>query len=114
MAVAMMAIILAGILPAYMRYSQINTDREFRTLAAAVAQQEMERLRRQEFSQWPGPSENVWTVSMAGRTFEVTVDHAAYTGPLSGEVSGAREVELTVRHSGRIMYEVGTVYTLFQ
>ena len=106
-AVAILGIILAGILPSFISYSRLNTDSEFRTSAVAVAQEVMEDLRQLRLARWP-ETQVVWSRNMGGRDFEVLIEHEPWE-----DSSNAREVQLQVTHDDRVLYEVETVYTQF-
>lgn len=106
-ALTLLGVILASMVPAMIHYMQINTRAEIRTGAVAVAQQELDALRAVET--WP----------TSGSQRSVTVGNAVYTATLShkpfcdagGCYAGARLVHMEITHEGRSLYEVETVYT---
>jgi type II secretory pathway pseudopilin PulG len=107
-ALTLLGVALGSLLPAFAMNLQVNTLSELRTGAIAVAQQELDDLRAT--STWP-PNGTVRTVQTGAATYE-----AVYTiqGYCEGAIcySGARRVAVEVRHNGRPLYRVQTVYTL--
>ena len=110
MAIAILGIIVAGIVPAYSHYSQLNTISELKSSAAAVAQEQMERMRRQDFSMWEGSGHSSM-ISMGGREFEMVVTHSPYGSDENSHVSGARRIHTAIFSGNRLVYEVTTIYT---
>lgn len=106
-ATAIVGILIAGVAGAFTAYMRINTDNEVRTGAVAAAQTVVDGLR--SGGGWPS-SGTVLAVASHGRTYDVELTYQPYT---AGGVTytGARLVEVEVRHAGRTRYEVGTIFT---
>lgn len=102
-----LGIILAAILPAFVNNMRINTDGEIRTNAVAVGQQTMDDLRGRETWLASGTQQ---VVEMGGSLYTATLVHDRYC---EGEdcFDGARQVSVEVRHNGRVLYRVETVFT---
>lgn len=106
-ALVLLGVILASLIPAMTHYMRINTAGELRTGAVAAAQQELDALRALET--WPA----------SGSQRSVAVGNAVYTATLSyqqycdadGCHAGARRVHMEVTHDGRSLYQVETVFT---
>jgi type II secretory pathway pseudopilin PulG len=109
-AVAVLAVALAAIVPVFTSFARINTDNELRTGAVAAAQQVMDRLRQQPFGEWPA-SGSVEVVETGLRTYQVEVTYC--TEDLAYCQSGSRHVRLGVGFNDRRVYAVETVYSRF-
>ncbi|MBS3933627.1 MAG: prepilin-type N-terminal cleavage/methylation domain-containing protein [Truepera sp.] len=106
-AVAILAIILASVIPAFVNYLNINTASEVRTGAVAVAQRLLDDLRA--VSAWP-PSGTVTTVATGQRAYSAILTHSQFC--YGGRCfSGARRVRVEVSYAGRTYYQVETVFT---
>lgn len=110
MAVAVLGIIVAGIVPAYSHYSQLNTRSELKSSAAAMAQEQMEKMRRLDFSMWEA-SGHTETKSMGGREFTMVVSHSQYKPDDGTTISGAKKIHTKISSGDRLIYEVTTIYT---
>lgn len=106
-AVAILTIVLAGVIPAFVNYLSVNTSSEVRTGAVAVAQQLLDDLRA--VGSWP-PSGTVVSVTTGRRTYSATLTHSQFCD--GGRCfDGARRVRVEVSHAGRTYYQVETVFT---
>ncbi len=116
-AVAIVGIVLAATVPAFVGNLRINTDNETRSGAVTAAQTVMDRLRGD--AAWPeyggspgGPAlPPVVTVEASARSYDVRIDYGPYCDDAGTCYAGARRVELEVTHDGRVFYRVATVFT---
>ena len=106
--VAILAIVLAGIVPAIMSYLHVNNESDVRSGAVAAAETVLDGLRQTPVATW-SPSGTVRSASGGDRTYQVTI---LYCTPSLPYCSGdARHVEAVVRYQGKVYYDVQTVYT---
>lgn len=106
-ALGLMGVILSALLPTFANNLRINTESELRTDAVQVAQVELDRLRA--LSTWPATGSTTTVVTELA-TYETELTHALYCA--GGTCfQGAREVTVEVRHRGRVLYRVTTVFT---
>lgn len=106
---AVLGIALAGILPAFFGYMNVNTRNEVRTGAVAAAQEQMEALRFGDPSAMPtggatGPS----YVAIDDREYELTSRYCVrseYCTPNS------RHVLIEVGFGGNVIYQTESVFT---
>ena len=114
-AISILAILLAGVVPAFTNALRINTGSEVRSQAVAAAQTVLESLRAQPPSAWPaysaGGDPPVQQVEVGRRTFDVTVRHQEYCDAGGDCFDNAREIDLEVSFRDEIRYRVSTVYT---
>lgn len=109
LAVAMLGILVAALVPAFGGYANINLRNEIRTGAVAAAQQRVDRLRQQSFDEWP-VSGSTQDVNSNGRDFETTLIFC------SGDVNthctvNSRHLRIEVRFNDNLEYSVETVFT---
>jgi type II secretory pathway pseudopilin PulG len=111
-AVAIVAILLAGLVPSFVNALRINTDSEVRSQAVAAAQTVLDSLRAEP--DWPpyaGGQPPVRQVDVGGRSYDVTIEYAPYVSDAGDTYDGAREVRLEVAYRDEVRYTVATVYT---
>ncbi|TVP75469.1 MAG: type II secretion system protein [Gemmatimonadales bacterium] len=107
-ALAVLAVILGALVPAFAQNLRTNTDSEKRTAAVAIAQQEVDNLRAS--SNWPSSGTTRQVQSGQG-TYETVLNYQRYCD--GGTCfDGARIVTVEVRFNDRTIYEVETVFTL--
>jgi len=114
-AVSILAILLAAVVPAFTNALRINTRSETRSQAVAAAQTVLESLRAQPPADWPaytpGGDPPVQQVDVGGRTFDVTVHYEEYCDAAGDCFDNAREIDLEVSFRDDVRYRVSTVYT---
>ena len=106
--VAILAVVLAGIVPAFLSYLRVNNQSDVRGGAVAAAESVLDNLRQTPIAAW-GPSGTVLNASGGDRTYEVTVLYCTASLPYCS--SDTRHVEAVVRYQGKVYYDVQTVYT---
>jgi general secretion pathway protein I len=106
-ALAILSVALAAVTPAFISFSQVNTKTELKSGAVAAAQQVLDGLRQQAFTDWP----SALNVDAGSRRYDVglVVCSAGTAGCLSS--NNARHVRLEVRYGGKSYYTVETVLT---
>lgn len=111
-ALVILGIALAAIVPAFTSYSKINTDSQARGEAVAVAQQVLDRLRKREFTEWPsqGASE---TISSGTQLYQAVVSWCTEGTTNCSTTPSARQVKVEVKRNDKVIYTVETVYTDF-
>jgi general secretion pathway protein I len=109
LALAILGIALAGILPAFVGYMDVTTRNEVRTGAVAAAQQQMETLRVADPSSMPssgatGPD----YVEIEDREYELISRYC-----VRGEycTTNARHVLVEVGFGGDVVYQTESVFT---
>lgn len=109
-ALAILGIALAAIIPAFTNYARVNTNSELRTGAISAGQQVMESLRQRTFANWP---ENGATeiASSGDRDYEVGISYCVEGDADCLSRGQMRHVKLEVRHGGTVRYELETIYT---
>lgn len=108
-AIAILAVLLAGVVPAFVSNLRVNTDSEIRTGAVAAAQTVLDRFRVLPTKDWPASGATL-SIASHGRSYDVTVVHEGFCQ--GGTCySGADLIELEVMHGGRTRYSVSTVFT---
>lgn len=108
-ALVIMGVVLAALLPALARNMSINTTGDLRTGAVAVAQETLDNLRATTEDDWPG----------SGTETDVDTGETVYASEVTYEpycdggncFVGAREVQVRVSHNGQLLYQVETVFT---
>jgi len=109
LALALLGIALAGILPAFFGYMNVNTRNEVRTGAVAAAQEQMESLRVADPSALPstgatGPS----YIGIDDREFELTSRYCIRPEYCS---TNSRHVLIEVAFGGNVIYQTESVFT---
>ena len=128
-AIAILAIVLVAVVPAFVYYLQTNTKTEVRTQAVTLAQEALEHLRLLDPSTLPTngsyppfsdysktkscdekPSEDEYCqVARNGRTYTVRIIFCPEGSSLCGP--HARHVRVEVDQGGKEIYAVETVFT---
>lgn len=117
-AIVVIGVLLAGVIPSFVSNLKINTESEVRSQAVTAAQTILDALRAD--GAWPDYGLDidgnptippVRQVTSGGRTFDVEIDYGPYCEDGGSCLDGAQEVQLEVMWNGRTYYTVGTVYT---
>jgi len=108
-AIVIVGIVLAAVVPAFIGNLRINTDNEARTGAVAAAQTVLDQFRVRPKSDWPTSGSAV-NVDSHGRTYAVLVAYAPFC---QGGIcfTGAELIDVEVSYGGRTRYTVSTVFT---
>lgn len=114
-ALAILGILLAFVIPSFAGFLQSNTDNEIRNQATIVAQQQMDFWRRQAKgatgSTLPmSGSTTPQTVTQGGRSYAVTT---LFCPDVSQCSSDKRQFRVEVRLGGRLVYSLEAVYVIF-
>jgi prepilin-type N-terminal cleavage/methylation domain-containing protein len=109
LALAILGIALAGILPAFFGYMNVNTRNEMRTGAVAAAQEQMEALRFGDPSTMPtsgftGPT----SVRVDDREYELI---SRYCIRSEFCTTHSRHVLVEVGFDGNVVYQTESVFT---
>jgi len=109
LALAILGIALAGILPAFFGYMNVNTRNEVRTGAVAAAQEQMETLRFGDPSAMPtngatGPS----YVTVEEREYELISRYCIRSEYCT---TNSRHVLVEVGFGGNVVYQTESVFT---
>jgi general secretion pathway protein I len=108
-ALAILGIALAGLLPAFQTFLDANSVSEERSNAVAAAQQVMELLRQQDPSSLPSSgTSTVETIQVGDHEYEVVATYCAEADYCS---TAARHIVLEVSFAGNAVYQVETVFT---
>jgi len=109
MALAILGVVMAAIIPTFTTYQDTNRRNEERTGAVAVAQQVLEAQRRLDPSFFPesGPAP-AETVSLDGRDYEVIVSYCEVPEFCS---LNSRHLMVEVSYDGRRLYSAESVFT---
>jgi prepilin-type N-terminal cleavage/methylation domain-containing protein len=115
-AMVVLGIALAGILPSFISYSRLNRDADVRAGAATAATQVMDRLRQSTFGSWStlgnavsgNTNQRTMSVDTGFRTYGITVTLC------STRCTGtSRDVTVVVSSNGKEYYRVSTVFVAF-
>ncbi|GIW26399.1 type II secretion system protein [Meiothermus sp.] len=114
-ALAILGILLAFVIPSFVGFLQSNTDNEVRNQAIIVAQQQMDFWRRQTKGAAGATipmsgSTSPQTVSQGGRNYSVTTVFCPDASQCS---SDKRQFRVEVRLDGRLVYSLEAVYVIF-
>ncbi len=107
-AMAILLVVLAAIVPVFLHYLKTNTATEIRSQAMAVAQEVLEELRLRDPRTLPTSGTTTQDRIRDGRTFTVVVNYCAEASLCFGN---ARHLTLEVRYEGKKVYALETVYT---
>ena len=111
-AMAILSVVLAAVAPLFISYSQTNMQSQRRTEAVAVAQMEMDGLRKKPFADWPASgSVHSSPGNQANNIYNIKTSYCTAELPFCD--SGARHIRVEVMKDGRTYYQVETVYTQF-
>jgi prepilin-type N-terminal cleavage/methylation domain-containing protein len=108
-AIAIIGILLAAVVPAFVSNLRINTDNEIRTGAVAASQTVLDRLRVRPKGEWPESGGSL-SVSSHGRSFDVLVTYEPFCQGVTC-YSGAEMIEVEVSYGSRSRYTVSSVFT---
>lgn len=109
-ALALLAMVAAAILPAFMTHVRANDRNELRSSAVSAAQERLESLRLQDPASLPDSGSSApQRVKVDGRDFDV-VTHYCERSEFCGD-DRSRHLRVEVRFDGRTIYDVETVYT---
>jgi general secretion pathway protein I len=111
-AMAILGIILAGIMPAFLQFMDVTTRNEERSGAMAAAQELLEATRRVDPTTMPdtgdvGPD----SVVVDGREYEVMTRYCLDTSLCT---TNMRHVTIEVNYGGRTVYATESVFTKLQ
>lgn len=107
-ALAILGVALAFIVPSFVGFLETNTGSEVRSQAVYLAQRELETLRLQDPTLLPTSGSAERLEAYGGRSFtlrRIYCAQAALCGP------GSRHIRVEVVWNGRTVYAVETVYT---
>ncbi len=107
-AMAILAIVMAGVLPGFIGNLQVNSRTELRGTAISIAQEELERLRQEDLLNPTPAFPRQRNVSVDGRTFLVVSRLCVNTAYCSG---ASRHVQVQVSYQGSQVYAAETIYT---
>jgi prepilin-type N-terminal cleavage/methylation domain-containing protein len=106
---ALLAIVLVSLLPAFTTLMDANSFSEEHSAALAAGQLVTERLRLVDPGKLPtSGSSSVVAVTVDGRDFEVQTHFCRVSEYCS---AGTRHVTVEIRYGGQKVYDVDTVYT---
>jgi len=109
---ALLAIVLVSLLPAFLTLMDANTFSEEHSAALAAGQRVMEKMRLVDPGSLPSTgSSAVQVVVVDNREFEVVTHYCRVPEYCS---SSTRQVSVEIRYGGQKVYDVDTVYTRMQ
>jgi prepilin-type N-terminal cleavage/methylation domain-containing protein len=107
-AMAILGIVLAGLVPSFQSFMNANSLSEERSNAVAAAQQIMEGLRQVDPSTLPSSGTSaVQAVTIGSHEYEVVANYCVESSYCS---SAARQIVLEVNFAGKTVYTVESVY----
>lgn len=111
-AILILAVAMASLIPVFTRNARINTQMELRSGAVSAAQLVLDDLRISQRSDWNGTWPTSKSVSAGSRTYDVGID-VCTTGADCLTTLDAKHIRLEVSNGGTTYYEVETVFTRF-
>lgn len=109
MALALLGVVVAGVLPAFFAYKEANTKNEIRTGSVAAAQRVMEAIRHADPATLPSSGASaIQLVYVGGREYEAV---ARYCLQSTFCDATSRHVAVDVSFSGNLVYSVESVFT---
>lgn len=109
---ALLAVVLASLLPAFLTLMDANTFSEEHSAALAAGQRAMEKLRLTDPGSLPTSGTSaVQIIVVDGREFEIVTHYCRVPEYCS---SSTRHVSVEIRYGGQKVYDVDTVYTRMQ
>jgi len=109
---ALLAVVLASLLPAFLTLMDANTFSEEHSAALAAGQRAMEKLRLTDPGSLPAQgSSPAQVIVVDGREFEVLTHYCRVAEYCTGDT---RHVTVEIRYGGHEVYDVDTVYTRMQ
>ena len=115
LAVALLSIALAAIVPVFVSYASTNGETEIRTGAVKVAERLLDDLRQRDFGTWGDFKTDVEAqkIDTGLRTYDATITWN--TGALTlGNAVDTRHVRVEVFFNDRQYYAIETVFTDFE
>ena len=114
LAVALLGVALAGIVPVFVNYANANKNAEVRTGAVTVAERLLDELRQRPFASWNAFRTDVakTKIETGLRAYDATIVWDTPDLTL-GNGSEIRHVRVEVFFSGERYYSVETVFTQF-
>lgn len=108
-ALAIMGVVFAGVVPLFFNYMDVTTRNEARSGAIAAAQQQIEAVRQDDPSLLPatGASSPV-VVDVNDREYEVVTRYCLIASFCS---TNSRHVTIEVSYAGRVVYATESVFT---
>jgi len=111
-ALGLLGIVLAGLVPSFISFLDANSASEERSNAVAAGQQVMELLRRQDPASLPGAgSSTIHAIDVGEHEFEVVARYCVETSYCS---ASSRHIVVEVLFAGDPVYEIETVYARLQ
>jgi prepilin-type N-terminal cleavage/methylation domain-containing protein len=108
-AIAILGILLAAIMPTFFTYLDANTRSEERTGALAAAQETIEQLRQVDPTMMPSTgSSPMQVISVGERDFEVVTHFCTANQFCSAD---SRHLLIEVGYGGRTVYSVESIFT---
>lgn len=108
--VALLAILMAVMAPAFLSQVRFNTLSEQRTEAMAAAQQVLDGLRRQDPSAMrTSGSDPATNIIIGSRTYRVVASYCETSSYCTS--NNSRHIRIRVTRNGKELYDVQTVYT---
>ena len=108
-AMAILAILLAGLMPGFLVYADANTHNELRTGAVQAARKQLETLRLANPPDLPSSgSVGPEVLEVGGRSYDVLTRYCVVSA-LCDDVT--RHLTVEISHDGREYYVAETVYT---
>lgn len=108
---AILAVVLTGVVGAFISNLQTNNRAELRGVAVAVAQEKLEALRRQDPRTLATGTTNENIAASDGRSFQVQTRICPDSSRCPGS---ARQIVVQVSYQNRQVYTVETVFTVLQ
>lgn len=110
MAITLLGIALAGIIPVFISYQNVNNQSELRSNAILAAEQVLDQLKNRPFDEWEDYKSNVnaHTTRVGGYDYPVTLDFQVLPN-----FSATRRVDLEVSYRGKVYFEASTIITDF-
>lgn len=109
-AIAILAIAMAAVIPAFTNNARINSQQEHRSGAVAAAQVVLDNLRVRSWASWPTSQ----TVDAGSHTYDVAITVCSQGSTDCFTTTDARHVRLEVSNGGTTYYTVATVFTRFE
>lgn len=110
MAITLLGIALAGIIPVFISYQNVNNQSELRSNAILAAEQVMDQLKNRPFEDWETyrTETNGHAVTVGSYDYSITLDFQAVTG-----LNATRRVDVGVSRNGKTYFEASTIVTNF-
>ncbi len=108
-ATAILGILMAAVIPAFMSNLQVNNRNEQRSEAVNLAQQTLETLRRTDMASLPMSGSSTASALYNGRTYTLVTRYCSAASYCAQ--NSARHLVVEIRLDGKKVYDVETVYT---